>query len=280
MISWNDRSKPNQSPLIQFLILEFICIVFMTADHHSNLLKPVRIALSTLAIPVIKMIEWPQTIWQSGEQMLSKQTELINENIELKNSLLDAQLKSQQNNILLAENRRLRNMLNASSILPLKTSVAFVSNIHLNDQRQRIIIDRGAFDGVFIGQAVLSLKGVVGQVNEVNAKNAYVMLITDPSQSVPVENLRTGMRTLAHGNAEKKNMILPEITVSADFQTGDILVTSGFGNIYPKGLKCATINTLEDSDDRAFKQAFATPFSELSQLTEVFLVWPESNDTP
>ena len=280
MVSLNTRNKVSQSPLIQFLILEFICIVLMAADHHSAVLRPVRIALTTLAVPIIKVVEWPQSVWSSGREALARQTELLNENTQLKKRLLDATLKSQQNAVLLEENRRLRDMLKASEILPLRTSVAFVSNIHINDQRHQIIIDQGSLNGVYVGQAVLGLNGVVGQINEVGIKNAHVILITDPTQAVPVENLRTGMRTLAYGHDQSRSIILPEITTSADIQIGDTFVTSGFGGLYPKGLKFATIEALGDSENRAFRQALAKPFAELSQLTEVFLVWPEDGVNP
>ncbi|WP_395374267.1 rod shape-determining protein MreC [Marinicella sp. W31] len=280
MVSLNKRNKVSQSPLIQFLILEFICIVLMAADHHSAILRPVRMAISTLAIPIIKVVEWPQSVWSSGRQTLARQTELLNENTELKKQLLDATLKSQQNAVLLEENRRLRNMLKASELLPLKTSVAFVSNIHIDDQRHQIVINQGSLDTVYVGQAVLGLNGVVGQVNSVGLKNAHVILITDPTQAVPVESLRTGMRTLAYGHDQNRRIILPEIASSADVQIGDIFVTSGFGGLYPKGLKFATIESLGDSENQAFKLALAKPFAELSQLTEVFLVWPEEEAAP
>ncbi|MCF6301424.1 MAG: rod shape-determining protein MreC, partial [Proteobacteria bacterium] len=128
-------------------------------------------------------------------------------------------------------------------------------------------------------QSVLSLDGVVGQVNITEYSTSHVLLITDQSHAIPIEILRTGLRTLAYGTNELDHLSLPEIPVSADVQLGDVVVTSGFGNLYPRGLKLAEIEQISLSLNLSFKIAVATPFADLSKLTEVFLISPQTEES-
>ena len=61
---------------------------------------------------------------------------------------------------------------------------------------------------------------------------------------------------------------------SADLQIGDVVVTSGFGNRFPRGLKVAEIESINVSPDRTFQTSVAKPYAQFDRLTEVFLVWP------
>lgn len=248
----------------------------MIADKSHQLTQPIRNTLSLAAIPLIKIIEWPQEIYQITQVAISRQASLIEENTQLKEQLLDAQLKVQQNIALSVENGRLRNMLNATKNSPLTTTVAFVSNINQSQKKQHIIIDQGSGHGIQAGQAVLSLEGVIGQVDVLSQRFSHVILITDTSHGLPVEILRNGLRTIAYGNGT--GITLSEIPTSADIQVGDVVVTSGFGNRFPRGLQVAKITSVAVSADRTFQTADAEPFADFDRLTEVFLVWPSTEN--
>lgn len=251
-------------------------MVLMISDKNNQLAQPIRDTLSLAALPLIKIIEWPQDIYQITEIALSRQANLIEENNQLKEQLLDAELRAQQNTSLTAENQRLRELLNASQNSPLSTSVAFVSNITQSKNKQQIVIDQGSSDGLFIGQAVLTLAGVIGQVDVLSRDFAHVILVTDTSHAIPVEILRTGLRTIAYGKED--HVFLAEVPTSANIQQGDVLVTSGFGNRFPRGLKLAEIESISVSPERTFKTATANPYAQLDRLTEVFLVWPNDSE--
>lgn len=271
------NQKITHSPLFKFLILEFICMVLMISDKNNQLAQPIRDTLSLAALPLIKIVEWPQEIYQITETAISRQANLIDENKLLKEQLLNAELRAQQNTSLTAENQRLRGLLKASQNSPLSTSVAFVSNITQTKNKQQIVIDQGSADGLFVGQAVLNLAGVIGQVDVLSRDFSHVILVTDTSHAIPVEVLRTGLRTIAYGKED--HIFLAEIPASANIQQGDVLVTSGFGNRFPRGLKLAEIESISVSPERTFKTARANPYAQFDKLTEVFLVGPNQSKT-
>lgn len=273
MDALSQQQKLTQSPLFRFILLQFICLVLMMADKNSQITQPIRQGLSWLAVPLIKVIDWPQQIYQTVEIAVTRQAKLIDENNALKQDLLELQLKAQRNTTLAAENQRLRDMLNTAQELPMNTSVAFVTDIAQTQKRQHIVINQGQADGLFPGQPVLSLSGVVGQVDVLADHYAHVIVITDPAHIIPAEILRTGLRTLAYGHGE--DLQLKEVPISADIQVGDVLITSGFGNRFPRGLTIATLTDVSVSAERDFQVATASPGATLNQLTEVFLVWPD-----
>lgn len=273
MDALSQQQKLTQSPLFRFILLQFICLVLMMADKNSQITQPIRQGLSWLAVPLIKVIDWPQQIYQTVEIAVARQAKLIDENNALKQDLLELQLKAQRNTTLAAENQRLRDMLNTAQELPMNTSVAFVTDIAQTQKRQHIVINQGQADGLFPGQPVLSLSGVVGQVDVLADHYAHVIVITDPAHIIPAEILRTGLRTLAYGHGE--DLQLKEVPISADIQVGDVLITSGFGNRFPRGLTIATLTDVSVSAERDFQVATASPGATLNQLTEVFLVWPD-----
>lgn len=273
MDALSQQQKLTQSPLFRFILLQFICLVLMMADKNSQITQPIRQGLSWLAVPLIKVIDWPQQIYQTVEIAVTRQAKLIDENNALKQDLLELQLKAQRNTTLAAENQRLRDMLNTAQELPMNTSVAFITDIAQTQKRQHIVINQGQADGLFPGQPVLSLSGVVGQVDVLADHYAHVIVITDPAHIIPAEILRTGLRTLAYGHGE--DLQLKEVPISADIQVGDVLITSGFGNRFPRGLTIATLTDVSVSAERDFQVATASPGATLNQLTEVFLVWPD-----
>ncbi len=273
MDALSQQQKLTQSPLFRFILLQFICLSLMMADKNSQLTQPIRQGLSWVAMPLIKVVDWPQKIYQTVEIAITRQAKLIDENNALKQELLDIQLKAQRNTTLAAENQRLRDMLNTARELPMNTSVAFVTDIAQTQKRQHVVINQGQADGVYLGQPVLSLAGVVGQVDVLADHYAHVIVITDPAHIIPAEILRTGLRTLAYGHGD--GLQLKEVPISADIQAGDVLITSGFGNRFPRGLTIATLADVSVSAERDFQVANASPGVALNQLTEVFLVWPE-----
>lgn len=273
MDALSQQQKLTQSPLFRFILLQFVCLVLMIADKNSHITQPLRQGLSWLAVPLIKVVDWPQQLYQTVEIAIARQAKLIDENNALKQQLLTLQLKAQRNTTLSTENQRLRAMLNTAQELPMNTSVAFVTDIAQTQKRQHIVINMGQADGLFLGQPVLSLSGVVGQVDVLAEHYAHVIVITDPAHVIPAEILRTGLRTLAYGDGDE--LLLKEVPISADIRVDDVLITSGFGNRFPRGLTIANLTDVSVSAERDFQVATANPTAVINQLTEVFLIWPD-----
>lgn len=278
MWSPKNESSLSQNNVLRFLLLEIICIVLMILDQSAKIATPIRVALSTLTYPLVKIVEWPQNAYEFLTSTASNQFNLLNENVNLKKQLSQAQIDLLQLEVISQQNRELRQLLGAKKQLPLKTTVAFLVNINTGDNHHHFIINQGYNQGIQIGQTVLDLNGVAGQVYSVDLETAHVILITNIDHAIPVEFLRTGIRTFVYGTGQLTQLSLPEIPQSADVKIGDILITSGYGGVFPRGLKVATISKVMDSQDRSYLKAEALPSANLTHLKQVLLVWSIQDD--
>lgn len=280
MWSPKNESSITQNTVLRFLFLEIICIVLMVLDHSAKIATPIRATISTLTYPLVKIVELPQNAYEFLKSTASNQFDLLNENVNLKQKLSQAQIDLLQMDVIRQQNKELRKLLNAKKLIPLKTTAAFLININTGNNANHYLINQGANQGVFIGQTVLDLNGVAGQVFSVDLETAHIILISNKEHAVPVEFLRTGIRTFAYGTGAFNVLSLPEIPKSTDVQQGDILITSGYGGLFPRGLKVATISKILDSRERAFLHAEAQPSADLQHMKQVLLVWSqERQDT-
>lgn len=278
MWSHKNESSLAQNNVLRFLLLEIICIVLMVLDHSAKIANPIRVAISAITYPLVKVIELPQNAYRFLSSTASNHFDLLGENVLLKQQLSQAQIDLLQLEVVSQQNKELRQLLEAKQQLPLKTTAAFLININTGNKDHHFIINQGANQGVFVGQTVLDLHGVAGQVYKVGIETAHVILITNKNHAVPVEFLRTGIRTFIYGTDDLNTMELPAIPQSADVKIGDILITSGFGSVFPRGLKVATISNVIDSADRSFRQAEAYPSADLNLIKQVLLVWADDQN--
>ena len=87
--------------------------------------------------------------------------------------------------------------------------LAEIVSVETDPLRQRLLINRGARNGVVQGQAVLDDNGVLGQATHVGPWSAEVILITDPEHAMPVQIERTGLRTIAVGAGDPPSWRCP-----------------------------------------------------------------------
>jgi len=208
---------------------------------------------------------------------------LRQENLELTARLRLANLQLQRFAALEDENRRLRDMRENSAGVTERVLVASILNVDLDPFRHRVLLDKGAADGVFKGQAVLDADGIFGQVSQVHAKTAEVILISDAEHAIPVQSNRSGLRTIAVGTGDSERLSLPFVTVEADLKQGDLLLSTGMGGVFPAGYPIAEVTQVVRNASTTFALVDARPTARLDRDREVLLVWfdpPVAEEAP
>ena len=261
--------------LVGYLALAF---TLMVADHRGRYVESVHHAAQALAGPVYRIAAAPSEIAQGVAENLSERRTLARENRELREQLLMLQARLSRLDATQDENARLSRLLDARERIGLSAQLAHLIDVTLDPFRQRVLIDRGADDGVHEGQAVMDERGVLGQVRTLEAGRAEVVLITDASHALPVRVARTGLRTIALGTGAGEELRLPYIPYSADVREGDTLITSGMGGRFPPGLAVGTIHSVKQGDVGTFAVALARPSADLSHASLVLLL-RETRDT-
>ena len=134
-----------------------------------------------------------------------------------------------------------------------------------------LLINKGRIDGIAKDMAVVASAGVVGRVIEVSHDTAKVLLITDPNSALDVINQRSRSQGILEGKTDKI-CILKYVQKSDDIQVGDVMITSGLGGIFPKGLMAGTVNRVEKRPPGLFQYVEVTPAVDLSKLEEVLVL--------
>ena len=252
-----------------------IAISLMVADHHGRYLDQVRRAAGATMWPIYQLIHWPLATAEQVGETFGDRMALTARNSELEQRWLEARGQLSRMDALEAENARLRALLDSSPQLGSRVVVAELVTIDLEPFAQRVVLNRGASDGVYVGQPVADAEGIFGQVESVTEVNAFVRLITDPSHAIPVAVNRTGFRTIAYGTGQTDQLVLRDVPRSADLRPGDLLVSSGLGGRFPTGFPVGTVAAITQEPGAAFLSVEVRPSAAIDRSRELLLVWPQ-----
>lgn len=261
---------------LRLLVWLALASALMAIDLRTGLLRQVRIAANALVAPIQTVATVPLHAARAVRDATAQRAGLVDENADLREQLLFAQAKLDRLAIVQEQNNRLRSLLDARQKLGLQAQLAELIDVDLDPYRHRILINQGEDHGVFVGEAVIDAQGLVGQVLDVEADRATVILLSDPSHAVPVRVQRTGLRVIAYGSGTTDRIELPHVPFSADLKAGDLLVTSGIGGRFPPGLPVATVYDVQTDDSATFAVAQARPLAGIASATELLLVRDET----
>lgn len=272
--------KKHSHVFLRLSCLLFLSIALMVVDHrYASYSKPIHQALSWIVWPFQYVIEQPFRLGNAIASRLGTQHTLIRENQELraKQSLLEFQL--QRLEALENENIRLHTLLGSTSQAGDKAEMAEILHVAAHPFAQRVVLDKGDSDGVYEGQPVVDAYGVIGQIRDVSHGSSVVLLISDITHALPVQSNDDGTRAIAVGTGSPYELELSYVPNSAEFEVGDLLVTSGLGDRFPRGYPVGTITEIESDPGAAFMRIKVKPAARLDKVREVLLVWPGQNPT-
>jgi rod shape-determining protein MreC len=256
-----------------FIALAALSIGLMVTDQRYDQLERVRGWLNSAAYPVQVAIDLPFRAWDWLTGSFADRDRLRQENLEITARLRLANLQLQRFAAIEEENRRLRDMRENVTGVAERAIVASILNVDLDPFRHRVLLDKGAADGVFRGQAVLDADGIFGQVWRVNEHSSEVIMITDAEHAIPVQSNRSGVRTIAVGTGDLNRLSLPFVTVESDLKKGDLLLSTGMGGVFPPGYPVAQVTKVERTAKATFAIVEARPTAALDRNREVLLVW-------
>ncbi|MGE4293380.1 MAG: rod shape-determining protein MreC [Desulfovibrio sp.] len=139
---------------------------------------------------------------------------------------------------------------------------------------ETVMIDKGLFSGITEDMPVVTTSGVVGRVLKAGVTVSQVMLLTDVNSAVAVVGQEHRTKGVAFGRGPGKELAVRYMNINADLQPGELLVTSGLGGIYPKGMPVAVITRVERSELSLFLDVTATPLVDASELEEALIMRP------
>jgi rod shape-determining protein MreC len=174
------------------------------------------------------------------------------------------------------ENARLRRLLALRERLPLATLSAEVIGRDAGGWVRALTVNQGSRQGVKLLTPVIVPEGLVGRVVQVHSTASVVQLLTDPASTVGAVVQRTRTPGLAEGDAAGAIRFKFMARDGAQLGPGDLVVTSGIGNLFPKGLPVGRVVRIEDKGSALFSFAVLAPTVDFSRLEEVLLATEQS----
>jgi len=268
-----DTSGRTTGLLLRCVLYSLLALGLIIVDKRYDHLGRIRRVLSVVAYPVQIAVASPFEGWDWFRESVTTRDALRTDKARLEAQLRMAQFRLQRYEALEAESQRLRALRDSTAGVTDRFIVGNIMDVDLDAFRERVLVDKGAQDGVFVGQAVLDAGGVFGQVARVGQLTSEVILVSDPTHAIPVQVNRNGLRTIAVGTGDMSRLKLPYLPTSADVVTGDLLVTSGLGGGFPAGYPVGTVSEVKRDPAQSLADVDVKPAASLDRSRELMFVW-------
>ncbi|RQH03648.1 rod shape-determining protein MreC [Paraburkholderia dinghuensis] len=264
--------KQGPSALARLILFVALSLVLLISDARFKTLEVVRGVLGAGLYPLQRAALVPRDFFVGAADLAVTSATLRSDNTQLHARNLQLSQQANQAAILAAENAHLRALLQLSQHFGAQTTPAEIQYDTRDPFTQKVVIGRGSQQDIQNGAPVVSEDGVIGQVTRVFPMQSEVTLLTDKDQAVPVEIVRTGLRSVIYGTPQGALLDLRFVPISADVQAGDELVTSGLDGVYPQGLPVAKVLRVDKQADTAFARVVCAPVATVRGARQVLVL--------
>jgi rod shape-determining protein MreC len=192
------------------------------------------------------------------------------DNLALKSQNQELLARLESMNELQKETERLNQLLDFKSKTKMDLVAARVMSKDLVSDHKTLLINKGTHHGLKSGQAVITVGGVVGYIFRPDTWTSQILLITDRYSVVDGLISRSRARGIVEGTVN--GCALRYVEKSEDVKAGDLVVTSGLDNIYPKGFPVATVESVEDKSYAVSLKVELKPVVDPDKVEEVFVI--------
>jgi rod shape-determining protein MreC len=272
--------KQGAPARVKVTVFALLSIALLVVDARFHALDLVRQVAGTVLYPFQMAALMPRDAVANMGDYFSSISALQKEVRDLKSQQVAMAQAMQQAQLQTAENAQLRRLMDAREHLPVRSMMSEILYDARDPSTRRVVLDRGTRNGVKLGLPVIDNAGVVGQVTRVFPFTSEVTLLTDKEQAIPVQVLRSGLRSVAYGRGQSNLLDLRFVAPNADIQVGDILVTSGLDGMYPAGLAVAKVVQVESVANGVFGRVVCQPLAGIDRHRQLLIVMSDQQMPP
>lgn len=256
----------------------FLASLFLTA-YSARYPAVARIGNSLVLEIVAPVSRTVESVRAGAFAILTRYVYLIEtarENEQLLQRVVDLEARVGMLNEVERENARLREIVSFSADKKISGVVGSVIGGDPSGWIKGILVDKGSLQGVRSGMAVVSARGVVGQVVSVSSNSSRVLLVTDHSSGVDAIVEGSRARGVIEGGGENV-CELKFVTKDVPVKVGEVVLTSGMDQVYQKGLVVGTVSRVSAASEALFQTITVKPAVDFSRLEEVLIVFAEKS---
>lgn len=217
-------------------------------------------------------VDYVGSIWKKYLFLVDLQGE--NRDLKKNQALLVNQLLQYKEGYL--EGKRLQRLLHVSEQTVQTVAVARVLDRNQSSLFKTVIIDRGSSHGVKVGMPVVNDQGVVGRVIETSWHSSRVLLIISENSNTDALTQESRAQGILQGNGFNR-CSLKYISKTEKIEKGNIVLSSGIADVFPKGLPLGIITSVNKMEGGLFQEIEVTPYVNFSKLEEVVVLNRASN---
>ena len=258
-----------------FVFVSVFCIVFFAARARFE--TPVaNEGVGLILSPFQNAVSWVGSKLNFITTTVSDIMNLHEQNKALLAEVEELRAKNLAANEFEAENQRLRALLGYKQVTTqFDLEPARVIGRDASTWSSMIVINRGSADGIANDMAVVTEMGLVGHVIEAGINTSKVQLILDPRSSVGTLVQRPESRVAGIVEGDINNPTMPKmvnIPKNSDVIVGDVIVTSGFGGVYPKGIIVGRIKDIQNEESGLLKYGVIETTVNFQKLEDVAII--------
>lgn len=266
--------KQGASARAKVFFFALIAVVLLVTDARMKTLPMIRQGVGIILYPLQTAALMPRDAAYAVGGYFSSLSRLQKENEQLKRERVANGQALQQGQYLMAENAQLRTLLAAAERLSVKSVMSEILYDTRDAFTRKIVVDRGSNHGIAAGQPVIDDIGVVGQVTRVFPFTSEVTLLTDKEFAIPVQVIRSGVRSIAYGRGQSGALDLRFMPTNTDIRKGDMLVTTGIDGVYPPGLSVASVTQVESKASDTFATITCQPSAGIGRNKQLLILTP------
>ena len=235
--------------------------VTAAADALALVTTPIQSALARVNRAAL-------TVWSTYQDW--KDVRGANRRLRAENQQL--RVESLQVSETSTENQRLRHLLALQERLPLATVSAEVIAREWGGWVRSLTVNRGRGDNVMRLTAVIAPAGLIGRVMEVRRGASIIQVLTDPASTVGAHVVRTRTAGIVEGEPRGTMRLKYMARGGGGIQVGDLIVTSGAGGMFPRGIPIGRVRAIDDRGSALFHYATLIPVVDFARVDEVLLL--------
>lgn len=262
-----------QKPIVAVVaVLAIVALLSFTARERARL-TALEAWIAELIVPVQGWVSAVYGSVRSVADTVAELGRLRDENARLTAEIERLRAEAARWQEALAENERLRELLGFASTSAFDVLGAEVVGRNPDQWFRRLVINRGASDGVAKDMPVVVGRRLVGRVIAATPNSATVLLLTDPESGVGGLIQRTRDAGVVLGGGDEPGLLSMRL-FSRDARPveGDLVVTSGLGGVFPPGLIIGHVAAVEREQFGLVRTARVRPAADLDRIEEVLVL--------
>jgi rod shape-determining protein MreC len=268
------RGTKGKKPLILFISILLFAFILITVNVRSD---KGPVFLDSMATWVVGPV---QSAWTASYNAVADviQHYFLSINASKENTGLKKEVGrlTAENNQLREEvlrQERITQLLASNKERPRESVVATVIGRDPTQWSRVVFIDKGTGHGLRENLAVMTAQGVIGHIIQSSAIISKVLLLTDGRSAV--DSLFQGSRVsgVVVGTGDE-DCDMKYVPITANVSEGDVILSSGLGGIFPKGLVLGKVTQVNKRKNELFQEIRVVPAANLSQLEEVLVLLP------